>query len=119
MTVRFVKGGTDFTVKNPLFPYEPTHDRMQFKGKTAGGTQVVQKLAVPLEGYIFQFHNMSPAERLNLFNFYKDDVDGAMATFTFTDVAAVEHTARWMDDTFDFQMVAQDRWSGQITLQYE
>ena len=118
MTVRFVKGGTDFTVKNPLFPYRPVHNRFQFKGKTAGGTQIVQELATATDGYAFQFQNMSTTDRDNLFNLFKDDIDGAMSTFTFTDVAAVEHTARWMNG-WDFQMTSQGNWSGKITLQYE
>ena len=118
MTVRFVKGGTDFTVKNPLFPYRPIHDRFQVTPRTAGGTQIVQTLAEPQDGYTFRFRNMSTTHRDLLFAFFKDDIDGAMETFTFTDVAAGEHTARWMNK-WDFQMTSQDNWSGTITLQYE
>ena len=118
MTVRFVKGGTDFTVKNPLFPYTPTHDRYQVKGKTAGATQIVQELATATDAYTFQFANMGTTDRDELFAFFKDDIDGAMETFTFYDVDNDSHTARWMNN-WDFQMTSQDRWKGTITLQYE
>ena len=101
MTVRFVKGATDFTTKNPLFPYRPTHDRYQFKGKTAGATKVIQELATATDAYTFQFRDMSTTDRDNLFGLFKDDIDGAMATFTFTDVDSVAHTARWMNE-WDF-----------------
>ncbi len=117
MTIRFVKGGTDFTVKNPLFPYRPVHDRHQFIGKTAGGTTIVQELAAATDAYEFRFRNMSTTDRDNLFDFFKDDIDGAMETFTFTDVAAVEHTARWLNE-WDFEMTIQDHWSGMIALEY-
>ena len=119
MSVTFTLGGTTYTVKSPYFPYMPVHDRMQVKGKTAGGTQIVQELAAAQDSYTFQFKNMTTAERDNLESFYKNTVDGAMTTFTFTDVAAAAHTARWMDDTFNFQMDSQGRWSGTVTLQYE
>jgi hypothetical protein len=118
MTVRFVKGGTDFTVKNPLFPYRPVHDRHQVLTRTAGNTQIKQELAIPTDSYAFQFRNMSTTDRDNLFDFFKDDIDGMMQTFTFTDVDTVEHTATWLNP-WDFEMTSQDRWSGTIELEYE
>jgi len=119
MSVTFTKDATVVTVRSPLFPYRPEESLAQVKSYTEGGTLVVQDLGAGDAIILLSFRNLSTTERDNLYSFWKNTVDGASTTFTFTEPDASTFTARWMDDVFDFQMDTEGRWSGTITLRDE
>ena len=120
MSCIFTKGATVVTItRGPLFPYSPVFDPAQVSTKTFGGTLVTQDLGASEDLYVFAFRNLTTTQKTNLYNFYKTTMNRAADTFTFTDPAAAEHTARWMDSTFRATQTGQDRWSLTVTLRYE
>ncbi len=119
MTIRFVKDAVDITIRSPRFPYRDVSDLRQFKGKTAGGTQIVQDNGAEEAVFVLHFVNLTDTMKDNLNTFWTDSANGAANTFSYFDPNANEFTVRWMDDLFDFREGPEGRWRGDMTLQDE
>jgi len=119
MSVIFTKSATTYTIRSPLFPYRVEFLSNTIKEFTEGGTVITEELAEDVEVIVLRFESLSTTERDNLKAFFATTLENGSLTFTFTGPDAVEHTARWMDETFDFQMDSEGLWSGDITLRYE
>jgi len=120
MSAIFTKAPTVVTIASGYqYPFEETYKLTQAHIYTEGGTLVIQDLGTARQEQTFVFARLTTTEKDNLESFYTTTVVGAKETFTFTDVDAATHTARWMDTEFKPTMEYTNRWSLSITLRYE
>lgn len=107
MAVRFVLGGTDFKIQNPVLINRYIVDAFQSKGRTAGGELFVYDKA-PDEVYrlALRFEGLRDSERQDLEDFFVDDAEGMLNTFTYTDHEGTAWTARFLTPVLDLTTIA-------------
>ena len=119
MSVTFVLGETTVTLPDPAPGYPVRSARRQAVGRTAGGQTYVYDKGVTTTEALVPFESLTDAEKAALAAFFADEAEGAANTFTYTDSAAVAHTARFLDPRLDFVKVAGGVWDVRVRLELE
>jgi hypothetical protein len=104
--------------KQPVFPaVEPVDYPEQLAGETAGGTLYVQDKGPKRERFELRFVRIPQADR-DLAHAFFNAVNKSFNTFEYEDRNGALHSVRWMNP-FEFELVIEGRYSGEIQLRKE
>jgi len=104
--------------RQPTFPALASIDYPeQLTGETAGGTLYVQDKGTRRENFQLQFDRLPLADRNQALTFF-DTVKKSLLVFEFEDWTGNLHAVRWISE-FNFELVAEGRYSGLIELRKE
>ncbi len=101
MPVRFVKGGTDFKMQNPDLRNKSPVQKFSGSRRAAGGQLYVYNKGITVYKMVMFWSNLRDSEKEDLQDFFDDDANGMVNTFTFYDWRGRDWTARFLNDSFE------------------
>jgi len=117
MSATFQKGETTVTLCNPIPGYASREVKRQLLGRSAGGTVYTYDKGVDTYEVELVFESLTNQEKADLQSFFDVTVDGVCQTFTYTDSAGNDYTARFLSAHLDFVKVANDVWDVALRLE--
>ncbi len=118
-TVTFTKGATSVTVTAPARHARTAVRRAQGKGRTAGGETFAYDLGSESHEAALEFRSLTSAEKDSLAAFFKDAAGGMLETWTYTDPAGGERTARFAEPALVFVQFARNVWDCSMHLELD
>ncbi len=104
--------------RQPVFPaLEAVDYPEQLIGETAGGTLYVQDKGARRENFQLEFDRLPASDRDQAVTFF-DTVKKSLRVFEYEDWKGNVHSVRWING-FNFEHVAEGRYSGVIELRKE
>ena len=100
------------------YPAGYRHEKLQVKDRVASGILQVEDLGITIQSRTIVFNLMSRNDYNALVNWFLNTVNGAAATFIFTDEYGVSKNVKIQNDILDFNEDAFNLFSGSITLEY-
>ena len=118
-TVTFAKDQAGVTLPGPLPGALMREVKHQATGLTAGGTRYAYDKGVDRYEVELDFIGLTSAEKEALQGFFHSTVDGVASTFTYTDTAGSEYTARFLDPVLSFRQLARGAGVWDVRLRLE
>ena len=109
MAVSFVSGATTVFVQNPRRGNVYKRELAHATGRTAAGTLYVYAKGTDIRSMTLEFTGLRDDEKSALESFFFSTVSGPSNTFTYTDHDGVAWTARFLDDTLNFEEVHDEK----------
>ncbi len=118
-TVTFTRGPTSVTVPAPARLTRTAVRAAQAKGRTAGGETFAYELGGAVHEAELEFRSLKSAEKDSLAAFFKDTALGMLETWTYTDPAGGERTARFAEPALVFVQFARNVWDVSMRLELD
>lgn len=116
MSVTFESGATQLTLRDPEYLNSEVSERQQSLGRTASGVVYVYDKGVEVRMMRLAFRYFDQSEKDGLEDFYRNTVEGALSSFTYTDHRSRVWTARFMDAP-EFSEALSDKWHCEVLLE--
>ncbi len=118
-TVTFTKGATSLVVPAPARLVRNAARLAQAKGRTAGGEVFAYDLGGTVHEAELEFRSLTSAEKEALAAFFKDTARGMLETWTYTDPAGAERSARFAEAALVFVQFARNVWDCSLRLELD
>lgn len=118
-TVTFTKGVTSVTVPAPARLVRNVARLAQAKGRTAGGEVFAHDLGGTVYEAELEFRSLTSVEKDALAAFFKDTARGMLETWTYTDPAGGQRTARFTEAALVFVQFARNVWDCSLRLELD
>jgi hypothetical protein len=118
-TVTFTKGAASVTVTAPARLVRTAVRRAQGRGRTAGGEVFAYDLGSESYEAALEFRSLTSAQKDSLAAFFKDAAGGMLETWTYTDPAGGERTARFAEPALVFVQFARNVWDCSMRLELD
>jgi len=118
MGCHFIQGAVDKEIsRSPEFGNMNRHTKFQVLGRTRGGTRFNYDKGIDVEYLDIRLTYLTDAEKDDIEDFFNDESDGIMESFTFRDHEDVDWNVKFVNATLDFTEDRDSGWS--IHLQLE
>lgn len=100
------------------YPAKRTHEVLQVRDRTAGGTPQTETLGVTIKERVLNFELMSLNDYEALVDWFLNVVNAGELAFDFTDEYGVTSSVEFVDTEIDFDETSLGSFSGSVTLEY-
>ena len=119
MSVTFELGQESVTLPDPESNRPMSRKERQVIGRTAGGEVVAYDKGVTTFETTLTFSSLNGTQKSDLTEFFADETEGTLNTFTYTDPNSDTHTARFLDPELEFTKVGSGSWSVSVRLELD
>lgn len=116
-TVTLTRDSTSVTLPAPARFARASLRCGQAAARTAGGEIFAYELGPESYAAELEFQSLTNAEKDSLASFFKDTARGMLETWTYTDPAGGEITARFADPALVFVQFARNVWDVSLRLE--